>query len=106
VLGYPAHFARTAATIWLAAALVFSAINVTAGVAVAASIAVTVLLGGLSAVSLEYLLVERVMRPLTALALAGEAPSRPTGPGVSARLLTAWTLATGVPLLGIVAIAI
>jgi adenylate cyclase len=106
VLGYPASFARAAATIWAVAALVFTVLNVVSGATLVIVIPVVILLGGLTACSLEYLLVERAMRPVTALALAGRAPRQSAGPGVSARLLTAWTLATGVPLLGIVACAV
>jgi adenylate cyclase len=46
------------------------------------------------------------MRPATGLALAGGPPPRLSAPGVAARLTMAWTLATGVPLLGILAMAI
>jgi adenylate cyclase len=49
---------------------------------------------------LQFLLVERIMRPVIALALAGGAPPRVRTPGVAARLTMAWALATGVPLLG------
>ncbi len=41
------------------------------------------------------------MRPLTARALADPSPPRLCGPGVQGRLLLAWLLATGVPLLGV-----
>jgi adenylate cyclase len=41
------------------------------------------------------------MRPLTARALADRSPPRLCGPGVQGRLLLAWLLATGVPLLGV-----
>jgi adenylate cyclase len=67
--------------------------------------AITVVLGGLTACSLQYLLVERIVRPLTARALAGGSPPAATLPGVGARVTMAWTLATGVPLLGIVVLA-
>jgi adenylate cyclase len=106
VLRYPATFAWAAGAIWALAALVFAVVNIDRGAALVIVIPVTVLLGGLTACSLEYLLVERAMRPVTALALAGRAPRRSAGPGVSARLLSAWTLATGVPLLGIVAFTV
>jgi adenylate cyclase len=52
------------------------------------------------------LIVERIMRPLSARALIGEAPERPIGPGIQARFAMAWTLPTAVPLLGIVMLAL
>ena len=62
-------------------------------------------LGGLTACSLQYLLVERIMRPLTARALAGSSPPLAAVPGVGVRVTMAWTLATAVPVLGIAALA-
>src|SRR5947199_5869444 len=46
------------------------------------------------------ILSERVVRPVTARALAGGPPPPGTAPGVAARLTGAWALATAVPLLG------
>jgi adenylate cyclase len=108
-LRYPLSSALTAAVFWCGAAVVFSLLNVSAGLGVAVSIGVTILLGALSACALQYLLTERVMRPVTARALAGGAHRRRprlATPGVAARLTMAWTLATGVPLLGITALAV
>jgi adenylate cyclase len=106
VLRYPYVFARSAATMWLFAAIVFALVNIPGGTRITIVVAVTLVLGGCTAASLQYLLVERVFRPITALALAGKPPRQTAGPGVSARLLMAWCLATGVPLLGIVALTI
>ena len=44
-------------------------------------------------------------RPITVLALAGRAPPERCGPGVARRLAMAWSLGTGIPLLGILVIA-
>ena len=44
-------------------------------------IASVIFLGGLTCTALGYLLVERIMRPVTARALAFGPPSRPCGPG-------------------------
>jgi adenylate cyclase len=106
VLRYPRNWALGAAAPWYLAAAVFSLVNVSAGAAVAANIAVTVVLGGVTACALQYLLVERIMRPVTAAALAGGPPPALATPGVTARLTMAWTLATGVPVLGAVALAV
>ncbi len=42
-----------------------------------------------------------IVRPITVLALAGWAPPERCGPGVAGRLAMAWSLGTGIPLLGI-----
>ena len=106
ILGYPARFSAVAGFFWALAAILFGLLNLGAGGDAAASIGATIVLGGLSACALQYLLVERVLRPVTALALAGSRASRLAGPGVAARLTMAWTLATGVPLLGLAALAV
>jgi adenylate cyclase len=105
-LRYPARLTKTSAKIWIAAALVFTAVNATYSVELAASAGVVTLLGGTTCCAILYLLTERATRPVVARALAGRAPPRSRGPSVAARLTMAWTLVTGVPLLGITAIVI
>ncbi|HEV2686465.1 MAG TPA: adenylate/guanylate cyclase domain-containing protein, partial [Actinomycetota bacterium] len=106
VLSYPRHWALLSFVPWSIAAGLFSLMNLSAGANVAAGIAVTIVLGGLTSCSLQYLVVEWIMRPITARALAENPPQRSSGPGVGVRLVMAWLLATGVPVLGIVALGI
>ena len=105
-LRQPFDFALTSATFWGIAAILFAALNVGESPELAASIAITLMLGGLTTSAFGYLIAERIMRPVTALALAAGPPPRPVTPGVTARLTMAWTVASGVPVLGIVAIAV
>jgi adenylate cyclase len=56
------------------------------------------------AAALQYLLVEQAMRPITARALSGAVPSGELTPGVTARLVMAWTVGAGVPLVVIAAV--
>ena len=105
-LQYPKKWALKSAAIWTFAAILFSMLNVDQGAGVAAGVGVTVLLGAVTACALQYLVVERILRPVTARALAGGPPPRVASPGVAARLTMAWTLATGVPLLGVVAMVL
>jgi adenylate cyclase len=63
-------------------------------------------LGGETTCALYYLLLERALRPLTALALVARLPDQPAAPGVTNRLLFAWSLGTGVPILGIVVVGV
>ena len=75
VLRHPLVFARVAGTMWGFAALIGASIWFNAGIASGDVTGTTVLLGGLTACALQYLLVERIMRPVTALALAGGPPA-------------------------------
>ncbi len=63
-------------------------------------------LGGETTCALYYLLSERSLRPLTALALASRLPDRPVAPRVRNRLLFAWSLGTGVPILGVIVVGV
>jgi adenylate cyclase len=72
----------------------------------AVEISATIVLGGVVTSALGYLLIERINRATTALALAIGPPLRPAGPGVSTRMLLAWAIGTSVFLLGIGALAI
>ena len=107
VLRYPLMpGVRLTATYWVLATVVFSAINLPISGSLAAVILVTIPLGGLATCAVAYLLVERVMRPVTGRALAGEPPDRPAALGVAGRLVVAWIAGTGVPVLGLAAIGI
>ena len=61
-------------------------------------------LGGVTTSAAAYLLTERVMRAATARALAAGPPRRPYVPGMIARSMLAWSLGTGVPVLGMLLI--
>src|SRR5947207_14975817 len=104
VLRYQRSAAAVSAVMWSCGALVFGVIGLAASPARAATIAGTILLGGLSTCAISYLLAERRLRPVTAAALAAGPPPRPSGPGVAARMTMTWALATAVPLLGVVAV--
>jgi adenylate cyclase len=103
VLRQPLLFTQVAAMMWGIAAVLAAAIWFNAGISSGDVVGTTIVLGGLTACAIQYLLVERAMRPVTALALAGGPPPPVHSPGVAARLTMAWSLATGVPLLGVVA---
>jgi adenylate cyclase len=105
-LRIPLTVARVSAVLWVGAALAFTALNVALPAGIIAISFVTLVLGGLTTAAVSYLMSERIMRPVTARALADGPPSRPAAPGVRTRLLTAWTLATGVPVLGVAAVSV
>jgi adenylate cyclase len=105
-LRLPLIGARTAAVSWLLSVPIFVALNAPTSIGFSYVIAETLMLGGLTTAAVLYLLNERALRPATARTLAARLPTKPMTPGVRGRLLTAWTLATGVPLLGIVVVGI
>ena len=105
VLRQPYEGVVTSAPFWAIAAVLLAALNFSDSPTGALAIAVTALLGGATTCALLYLLHERVFRPVTACALEAGPPDRPAGPGVARRLTMAWMLGTGVPALGVVAVA-
>jgi adenylate cyclase len=101
-LGLATYFVKLDVLGWSIAAVAFALFNgLIFSWTLAAVVAGTIWLGGETTCALGYLLYERALRPVTALALA----SRPTGsmiaPGVRLRLGMAWLLGTGVPLIGL-----
>lgn len=101
------HGAKVMALGWILAGVLLAPLN---GFAhswdFAAVVAATVWLGGETTCALVYLASERILRPVTACALAHRVPSRPATPGVRNRLLFAWALGTGVPLLGVLVVGL
>jgi adenylate cyclase len=100
-LNHPLRSAKIDAVGWSLGALVLATLNLRFSPDAAFHVGSTVLMGGLTTTAVTYLLTERIMRPLTARALANSSPPRTCGPGVQGRLVLAWALATGVPLLGL-----
>ncbi len=105
-LRLPLHQQVIVATLWATAATVFFALNAPFSLEVAGNAAVAIVLGGLVTCALGYLIGERRIRPIIAMALASGIPPRPQLPGVAARALLSWTLGTGAVLLGLALIAV
>ncbi len=107
VLRQPFRVVAISATFWGVGAIVFGALNATVSPELGAAVALIAILGGATTCAVAFLLMERIARPVVALALAGGAP--PAGlasPGVAVRLTVTWILVTAVPLVGIAAMAI
>jgi adenylate cyclase len=95
------------AAVWVLAGVIFGVLNgATESLGFGAVVLAAIWLGGDTTSALYYLLLERAMRPVTALALAARLPERPVAPGVSNRLLFAWSLGTGVPIIGVVVVGL
>jgi adenylate cyclase len=105
-LGMPFQFAMTAAVCWSIAAVLFTLLNVPEAGWGALVVGGALVLGGETTTAVGYLLAERIVRPVTARALEGGSPPARCGPGVRGRLMMAWSLGTGVPLFGILMIAV
>jgi adenylate cyclase len=105
-LGLPKRFALVAGVFWTIGAVLMTLLNAPTSGWSALVLGGAILLGGETTVAVGYLLAERIVRPVTALALAGGSPPARCGPGVRGRLMMAWSLGTGVPLLGILMIAV
>jgi adenylate cyclase len=97
---------KLGALLWAGGLLIFTTLNAFASLRLAALIAFTVALGGLSACALTYLLTERLGREITAATLASGVPDQPAGPSVGTRVVLTWTLATAIPVLGGMLLAI
>jgi adenylate cyclase len=99
----PFRLGGIAFAVWVLAAALFTGLNIAFGneAVVVARIGIGVVFGGLATSTMTFLLVERTLRPVFALALAGQAPRRQRYLGVRPRLMLSWALGSGVPLLGI-----
>ena len=104
VLHEPWRMAARPFVLWLFAATVICAgitVRGTYGGEEIAELAQIMVIGGIAVCSVSYLVLEQTYRPLFACALAGEAPPRPSSLGVRPRLLLAWAVGSGIPLVGL-----
>jgi adenylate cyclase len=88
-------------SIWVTAAVVFGLLNLTTSPRAAGDIAGTIVLGGFTTCTIAYLLAERIMRPVVSLTMDGATEPPPVLLGVKPRLLLAWGVGSGIPLVGI-----
>jgi adenylate cyclase len=105
-LGLPAFISILTATGWTLGGIVSFLFNLDHSLGAAAVIGAAVWLGGETTSALAYLVSERAMRPVTALALASGEPERAPAFGVRDRLLAAWSLGTGAPMLSVLVVGI
>ena len=100
-LGLPFRIAVRPMVVWGLAGLLFSVLSLFYGHTWGWAIEVfgTTVLGGAVSCAISFLVLERVFRPVFALALEGEAPERRYTMGVRPRLMLTWVLGSAVPLL-------
>ncbi len=92
--------------LWLGGALLFSLFNLHFSATLAVRVAIVVSLTGFSTAACAYLSAERVLRSLTARALALGMPEHLAVPGVVIRTLLAWGLGTIVPIGGLTGLGV
>lgn len=105
----PLHEAGQTLVVWTLAGAGFGAVSalvLNKSAAAGALVAVMVVIGGLVASALTYLAVERMMRPVTALALEHSAPECSLVPGIASRIYLAWEFGTAVAVGGATVAAI
>ena len=106
VLRGPLRLLTVHVALWGLAVVAFGVLNTIYSPALGVRVMVTIVLGGLTTCAIVYLVSERLLRPAFQWALTQGAPRRPPLPGVGARSMLAWALGTGVPVLGVTAIAL
>jgi adenylate cyclase len=106
-LGFAYYSVKLDGLAWTGGGMLLFALNsIALSPHFAAVMGVTAWLGGETTCALVYLFLERAMRPVTARVLTARPPSRAVSPGVRTRLLFAWSLGTGVPVLGVIVIGV
>jgi adenylate cyclase len=106
VLRAPLVVAKVNGAMWAGAVVLFGVLNTTYSLELGVNAAVTCVLGGVTTSAFSYLLSERLLRAAAARAMATGAPERLVGPGVAARSIIFWALGTGVPLFGLILVAL
>jgi adenylate cyclase len=105
-LDFPLRGYKVMGPLWAGGALVSGVVTaVLASPGYGAMVALTIGLGGVTTCTLIVLWAERALRHVLACALESGVPRDPVGPGVGARIMLAWALATAVPLVGVVLVA-
>lgn len=98
---------------WTLAAVLFTLFNVwqsdadgTTTALLALRVYLVTQLTGLTMAAFGYLVTERLLRPVAAIALQAEGLDRSVLPGITRRQLLGWATATGAPVFGLVVIGI
>jgi len=106
VLYGPLRLVTVQGVLWALAAIVFVLLNLPYSLRLAASVGETIVLGGITTCALAHLLSERILRRTAAQVLAAHPPRPGRGlPGIVVRSLLFWALGTGVPVVGLMAMA-
>ncbi|QDQ97773.1 adenylate/guanylate cyclase domain-containing protein [Tomitella fengzijianii] len=105
-LAMPFRITVRQAVLWYASAAILTAAYATRDLDYAAPIAFTVVFSGTVTCATSYLFSEFALRPTAAQALASAPPARVRHTGVTTRMVAAWLIGTGIPVLGLMIIAV
>jgi adenylate cyclase len=105
LIRHPLRISAVNLALWWGSLVVFFPLNFQYGLRRDLDICSTIAMGGLTTVMVTYLLVERILRPLNTLAFDGRAVTACNVPGVKSRIVLAWALGTGIPLIGVTMMA-
>lgn len=102
----PMRHAVVHAAVWTEVGAAVLVLHLHAGRQVIGMTIVGIVLAGAASSFAGYLAIERILRPVFIVALAGTPPSRRPRHGVAGRLLVTWALFTGVPLAAVIVIVV
>ena len=102
IVRHPLRQAALNFVVWMGSEFVFVPINARFGALYDSDIATTIFMGAITTCGLTYLMAERLLRPINAMAFEDGLPTDPYVPGVKSRLLLAWGIGAGIPLLGVI----
>ncbi len=105
-LRIPADTAILTAGAWILGGVVMAVLNLEHSLGFAAVVAIAIWAGGDVTAAICFVTTERLLRPVTALALASRPVDRAAGPGIRVRLLYGWSLGTAVPLVGVIVVSV
>ncbi|GAA4816891.1 adenylate/guanylate cyclase domain-containing protein [Tomitella cavernea] len=105
-LAMPFRITVRQAVLWYASAAIITAAYATRDLDYIAPIAFTVVFSGTVTCATSYLFSEFALRPTAAQALASAPPTRVRRTGVTTRMVAAWLIGTGIPVLGLMIIAV
>jgi adenylate cyclase len=105
-LRVPLRLTLLQATLWAVATVLFTALAAAVQPELIFTVAFTVAFAGIVVCANAYLLSEFALRPIAARALSERMPRRPLSAGVNVRILLFWCLGTGVPVAGLVMVAL
>ena len=90
---------------WGLGVVIFTVLNAAIEPRLALVVAIAGIFSGLGTCAFSYLVAERSMREVARRALEDGPRDHPAVPGVTARVMWAWAISTGTPVLGVVLIA-
>ena len=103
VLRFPFNQTLLSVYAWALSALVFAVLNSLFSIQLGILVGVGILLGGITTCGLMYLLAEKAFHPITVRALRTNVPREPALPGVDARVILAFAVSAGMPLVALAA---